>query len=232
MTEPVLIAAPALIPPTHLSFQIALGVTKLFENAGLQVKLLAGPLAHRSTFIITLQDTDLDLAMYLGHGSAYSLCMEDPFCRLGFNLVDTKYLKDKILVANPACEVGLFFAPKMIKDGGRAALASVEPMFAQFVEDEHDYQADWHDYTLLLYGSLIKETVGDALQAYRDRCTEFMELYQSKIGEWPTADWNYNAVRENRDEFKVFGNPQARVEYTPSKRERNIIEELLAFIIK
>ena len=184
MTEPVVIAAPAIVPPTHLSFQIALGVAQLFEKAGLQVRLLGGPIASRPSFVISLQDTELDLAMYLGHGSPYALCMEDPFCKLGFNINDTKYLRGKILVANPACEVGQFFAPRMIQQGGRAALASVEPMYAHFVEDEHDYQEDWHDYTLTLYSHLLKETVGDAYQAYQDRCSHFMELYKSKIGEW------------------------------------------------
>jgi len=231
MTEPVVIAAPAVIPPTHLSFQIALGITEMFEKAGLQVRLLGGPVASRPSFIVALQDTEMDLAMYLGHGSPYALCMEDPFCKAGFNLSDTKYLRNKILVAAPACEVGQFFAPKMIQQGGKAALASVEPMYAGFVEDENDYQADWHDYTLTLYRTMIKETVGDAFQAYQDRCAHFLELCTSNVGQWESADWYINAVRQNRDEFKLFGNAQARVEYTPSTRERNIIEELLSLII-
>lgn len=231
MPEKVVLAAPAIIPPTYLSFQIAQKVFAVFEEHGLHVKFLGGPLASRPAFIIALNDVDLDLAMYLGHGSPYALCMEDPLCQLGFGINDTHWLRNKILVAAPACEVGEYFAPRMIKDGGKAALASVEPMFAAFVENEHDYQADWHDYTILLYKTLMTESVGDAYQAYQDKCTEYLELYKSKLGTWPNADWYINSTTRNRDDFMLFGNPQAKIDYTPSPVERNIIMEVINKIL-
>lgn len=231
MPEKVVLAAPIMIPPTHLSFQIAVQVYQLFEKNGLQVKFLGGPLASRPTFIIALDEVDLDLAMYLGHGSPYALCMEDPFCQLGFSIQDVAWLRNKILAAAPACEVGEEFAPAMIQMGGKAALASIEPMYAAFMEEEHDYAEDWHDYTLTLYRTLITETTGDAYQAYQDKCTEYLELYESKLGQWPNADWYINSTLRNRDDFMLFGDPQAKIDYTPSKRERNIIEEVLAMIL-
>jgi len=231
MPEPVVLAAPVIIPPTHLSFQIAVKVAQLFENNGLQVKFLGGPLASRPTFIIALDEVDLDLAMYLGHGSPYALCMEDPFCQLGFGLEDVPWLRNKILVANPACEVGEQFAPRMIEQGGKACLASIDPMYAAFAEAEHDYMADWHDYTLTLYHGLMTETTGDAYQAYQDRCTHFIQAYQGNVDNWPNADWYVNSTTRNRDDFMLFGDPQAKVEYVPSRRERNIIEEAIAILL-
>lgn len=154
-------------------------------------------------------------------------CMESVICESGFTMNDVSWLAGKILCAAPACEVGQFFAPKMIETGGKAALASVEPMYAAFAEDEHNYLEDWHDYTIELYRVMMDGTVGEAYNAYQEKCSFYLEKYKSKTDVWPNAEWYWNSVQRNRDDFMLFGDPNAKIEYTPSKRERNIIEEIL-----
>jgi len=231
MTESVVLAAPILIPPTHLSFQVAMEVAKTYADGGLQLKFLGGPLAQRPTFIIALDDVETSLAVYMGHGTPFELLMDNLVSGLGFGVSDTPWLRDKILIALPCCEAGEILAPRAIDNGCKAVIASIDPYFAAFVEDSHDFMADWIDYILVLYRTLMKETIGDSYYAYQEKCTECIELYESKLDVWPEADWYVNSTLRNRDDTMLFGDPQAKIDYVPSKRERNIIEEVIAMIL-
>ncbi|MCL6578400.1 MAG: hypothetical protein K6T73_03325 [Candidatus Bathyarchaeota archaeon] len=52
------------------------------------------------------------------------------------------------------------------------------------------HNSDWVDYTTTFYKALFAgRTFGDCVEAYKYKATQYIELYKSKIGEWPNADW-------------------------------------------
>lgn len=81
------------------------------------------------------------------------------------------------------------------------------------------HNSDWVDYTTTFYKALFAgRTFGDCVEAYKYKATQYIELYKSKVVEWPNADWYVQAATKNRDGFKLIGNPSDKLE-PPVKTE-------------
>lgn len=204
-----IIASPFLFPPTQLSHVLADELEKVIRGFGWTVVRLHGPQNLRLFFSYALAtNPDATLIAYLGHANATAFLGEELF-GLGILAVDNVgEAKDRIIVGIPACLAGQKLGPSSVKASAKAFVGSVEEMYAAWPEQEHNYMADWFDYTLTLYRSLVgsltagksaRESVEKAVNDYRARCTYYMELYKSNLERWPNSDYYYMACRQNRD---------------------------------
>lgn len=206
-----LIVAPSIFAPANISAPMADKVAHAYKHSGnYDVRVLGGILASRIPVIAQLEKAQ-DLVIYMGHGKADRLCGESPFCD-AITISDAHLFKDKIVCAAPACEVGQVLAPVAIQHGAKAFIGAMTSMYGAWPEAEHNYYADWRMYFETLYKGLLTETVGDAVQAYKNKATEFIQLYKSKEDKWPSADWYVNATYVNRDRLEVFGDKYAKVQ--------------------
>ena len=130
----VLLAAPAIIPPTMLSYQLAGDVAKLFDRDLVELTMLHGPVATRGAFLLSMESQP-DLVIYMGHGTTTSLCGESFFCDM-LTTSDASYLRNKVVIANPACDTGVELAPAAIQAGARCFMGALTPMYAAFPEEE------------------------------------------------------------------------------------------------
>jgi len=214
-----LAAAGYLIPPTSWSFAIIKRVEEEFAARGFQLIKLHGPLANRYTFLWTLaMYPEIPLVIYGGHGEVDRLCGESYTCDM-LTVKDVRFLKGKIVVACPACLTARQLGPAAVAAGAKAWLGSVSYMYAQFPEAEHNYFADWVDYTLQLYRALIEgRTVLEALEAYQAKGSQYLKLYYENLQRWPNADWNYQAAWKNLRYFTVLGDTSAKVDLKKYQR--------------
>jgi len=204
-----IIASPFIFPPTQLSYALADELEKVIRGFGWTVVRLHGPQNLRLFFSYVLAaHPDAVLIAYLGHASATAF-MGEEFAGLGILAVDNvNDARERVIVGMPACLSARVLGPSSVKAGAKAFVGSVEEMYAQWNEPERNYLADWFDYTLTFYRSLVgsltagksvQESVEKAVNDYRARCTYYMELYKSKLETWPNSDFYYMACRQNRD---------------------------------
>ena len=125
---------------------------------------------------------------------------------------DARYFKDKVLVCLPACLVGRKLIPYLVSQGMRAGVGAIDPMYVQVDMPERRYFSDMVDYCLAFYRALFRGySLGDSLEAYRERCSYYIDLYRDHLHEWESADWMYNAAKNNRDVLQGFGDLTWRV---------------------
>jgi hypothetical protein len=181
--------------------------------------VLSGVAANRVTLFMALQrEPNVNILLYAGHGSPKAICGESLLCDT-IVVNDASWLKGKVIVALPACETAHTLGPELVKHGVRAFFGSDETMYAHFIEAEHNYFEDWVDYTTTFYKALFAgRTFGDCVEAYKYKATQYIELYKSKVVEWPNSDWYVQAATKNRDGFKLIGNPSDKLE-PPVKAE-------------
>lgn len=213
-----IISSPFLFLPTQLSCAMMDEVEKMIKGFGWEVVRLRGLQNIRVLFSQALaQNSDATVVIYAGHGSSVGVCGEEVLFGLdGLTITscamqtlnNAAQLKDRIVVALPACETAQQLGPAVVKNGAKAYVGSTVPMFAAFQESEHNYMQDWFDYTLEFYRSLIgsltagksvKEAVDSALAAYQKRCTYYMDLYKKNLAIWHNADYYLMAAKQNRD---------------------------------
>lgn len=224
-----LVIAPSIFAPANISAPMAQKVANVYNLKGNhEVDILVGPLATRFPIISRLQE-DHNLIIYMGHGKGDRICGESPICD-GITTEDAYLFKDKIVVCAPACEVGQTLGPTAIYKGAKAFVGATTSMYGAWREAEHDYYADWRTYFETLYRYIMTDTVSYAVQAYKDKATEFIELYKANEDGWPNADWYINATYVNRDRLQIFGDGNARVEglsKTQIKEVSETIEQIL-----
>lgn len=191
---------------------------KILKGFGWEIVRLKGLQNIRLVFSETLaQHPDATVVIYAGHGSPTGACGEEVLFGIdGLTITNctmqtvnnAAQLKDRIVVALPACETAQELGPAVVNDGAKAYVGSTVSMYAAFQESEHDYMKDWFDYTLEFYRSLIgsltagttvKKAMDAALAAYQKRCTYYMNLYQRNLSIWPNADYYLVATKQNRD---------------------------------
>lgn len=224
-----LVIAPSIFAPANISAPMAQKVANVYNLKGHhEVDVLSGILASRLPIIARLKE-DHDLIIYMGHGQADRLCGESPFCD-GITTLDAHLFKGKIVVCAPACEVGQVLGPTSIYKGAKAFIGATTSMYGAWEETDHNYYADWRNYFETLYKFLLTDTVSYAMKEYKDKATEYLELYKSHEGEWANADWYVNATYVNRDRLELFGDGNARVEHAESMSKREVnetIEEIM-----
>jgi len=198
---------------------------------------LSGFAANRITLFMALQrEPNVNILLYAGHGSSKAICGESLLCDT-IVVDDSSWLKGKVIVALPACETAHTLGPELVKHGVRAFFGSDETMYAHFTEIEHNYFEDWVDYTTTFYEALFTgRTFGEAVEAYKYKATQYIELYKTKLIEWPNADWYVQSATKNRDGFKLIGNPSEHLEAQLKFEEAplalpNIRDILLSFSV-
>jgi len=220
-----LIIAPSIFAPANISAPMAEKVANVYNLKGHhEVDVLFGPWATRIPIMTRLEENP-DLVIYMGHGQADRICGENPFCD-GLTTLDAHLFKDKIVVCAPACEVGQALGPTSIYKGAKAFIGATTSMYGAWEEVENNYYADWRNYFETLYKYLMTDTVGNAVQAYKNKATEYIEIYKSKEDVWPNADWYINATYVNRDRLEVYGDPNARIEAMSSLNRQHVNETL------
>jgi hypothetical protein len=179
------------------------------QGLGWDVVRLSGPQNVAQIFSMAIaQNPDAVLICYLGHAGPDVLLGEDYFDVAGgiINVSDAGQAKGHILVGLPACLSAQQLGPAAVAAGASAYVGSNEDMCAQYPEAEHDYMTDWFDYTLTFYKSLatslnggasIADAVNKALSDYQNRCTYYMNYYQSNLDTWPNADYYLYATSQN-----------------------------------
>jgi hypothetical protein len=223
-----LIISPSIFAPADISAPMAEKVYNVYNLKGGNVEILEGIFATRIPIITKLQE-DYDLIIYMGHGQADRICGENPFCD-AIGMSDLHLFEGKIVVCAPACEVGKVLGPASIQNGARTFIGATTSMYGAWPEYDHNYYADWREYFEMLYKGLLTETTNDAVQMYKNRASNFIELYKSKEGEWPNADWYINATYVNRDRLEIFGDKTAQaatLSRTDIKRAEETIEEIM-----
>jgi len=204
-----IVASPFLWPPTHISYTLADELEKLLKSFGWDVVRLHGPQNLRVVFSYALKyHSDAVLIAYLGHASP-TMFMGEEIGGPGILAVDNVGdVKERIIVGLPACLSAQKLGQATVNAGAKAFVGSLEEMYAAWVEQEHDYMADWFDYTLTFYRSLIsslnagktvREASEKALKDYKERCTYYMELYKQNLETWQNSDFYVHACRQNRD---------------------------------
>lgn len=213
-----IIASPYLFLPTQLSYQMMDELEKILEGFGWEIVRLRGLQNIRAVFSRALaQNPDAQVVIYAGHGSPTGVCGEEVLFGIdGLSITtcamqtvnNAAQLKDRVLIALPACESAQKLGPAAVKNGAKAYVGSTVNMIAAFQESEHNYMKDWFDYTLEFYrtligsltvGKTVKQAIDAALVAYQTRCTYYMDLYKRNLSIWPNADYYYVAVKQNRD---------------------------------
>jgi hypothetical protein len=183
----------------------------IMSGYGWDVVRLSGPQNVRDIFAyVVANEPDAVLICYMGHAGPDVLLGEDYYDVQGgiINVPSANEAKARILVALPACLSAQQLGPAVVQAGGTAYVGSQADMNAAFPEAEHDYMADWFDYTLTFYKSLVsslnsgasvEDAVARALTDYQNRCTYYMDYYTSNLDIWPNADFYLVATQQNRD---------------------------------
>ncbi len=211
-----IIASPFLFVPTQLSYAMMDEVEKMIKGFGWEVVRLRGPQNIRLLFSQAIaQNPDATVIIYAGHGSPTGACGEEVLFGLdgltitscAMQTIDNAgQLKDRIVVALPACETAMQLGPAAVKDGAKAYVGCTVNMFAAWQESDHNYMEDWFNYTLEFYRALIgsltagksvKDAVNAGLAAYQKRCTYYMNLYKSNLEVWQNSDYYLVATKQN-----------------------------------
>jgi len=185
---------------------------------GFSVVSLSGAAAVRGGLANTLNRYAPRLVSYFGHGSEGSLLgFYPPGGLLKADNID--WLKSTP-ISTMACLSAKRLGPTAYNKGVPQYYGSNVLMYAAFSELEHNYLKDWIDCETILPKMLLqKQTFGMALQARRDKYTEYIKLYQVNYKEWFNADWYIQSSTSNRDLYMLIGNENGTL------RPRVILEE-------
>jgi len=211
----ILIVAPFTIPPTHLSFQLTRRFVKWLLNNGFKFETLDGVMANKPPFLNILKTKpEIDLVIYTGHGTPSCLCGESLMCNMFCTVDVTRYKKlieDKVVISAPACYTARSLGKAMIENGARCYMGSVEAMYAQFSDEDHDYFNDWVNMFLTLYKHTVLENAGRGYEMYIKKGQQYIELYRAHLYDWNNSDWNIQAVKRNMKYFTLLGDRGATV---------------------
>jgi hypothetical protein len=209
------IAAPFLIPPTHLSFILMDKVKELFSKK-YKTEFLPGPLATRPSFNYVLEkDGEIETVIYGGHGTEDMLVGEDIITGMLSKDRLPENLRNKIVVAIPACLSAIDLGPEAIRRGAKAYAGAKDVMYAAYDDEERRYFSDdWVGSHLLLYQTLLDGgTIGEAVKRYQERCRELAEHYRrSRL---LNGDWHAMAFEHNAAVTEVLGDSNARLANNP-----------------
>ena len=206
-----LVSAPFLWMPTHLSFLLMQRVNELLGKK-LPTTFLPGPLSTRPPFHYELgRNAGLGLICYAGHGTEKSLVGEDLLFHM-FHTGDARpIIKDKIIVAIPACSSARELGPKCIEAGASCFIGATDVMYAAFNNSYHKFFSDWQSQHMALYETLFRGgTAREALEAYKERGRYYVRLYKSHP-EWADSDWHAMAFNQNVEVTTLLGDPSARI---------------------
>ena len=159
-------------------------------------------------------DRDLSLLVYAGHGTEKSFVGEDLVFHM-FRTGDVRpAIKNKIIVAIPACFTAKELGPKCIEMGARTFIGATDSMFAAFDNEHHRFfSEDWIGHHMAFYEVLFRGgTVGEALSAYKERGHYYVRMYRTQLAWVPDADWHTMAFNQNVEVITLLGDPSARIE--------------------
>jgi hypothetical protein len=179
------------------------------------VKVLDGPMNVRWVFQDAIRSASPPFIFYGGHGDDKMLVGEDVILgMLTTEDVDRNpwLVRDKIVVAVPACFSAKALGPECIKMGARAYIGAIDSMYAAFDDEDHDYFQDWLDYHKALYSALLEgKTVREAVERYKEKARYYANLYREHLGIWKEADWHWETINHNIRVVTIFGDPSARI---------------------
>jgi len=210
--QPAFVGAPFVAPPTSLSFALMERVEVELRRLGWELVAFHGFLSSRLVFLFwSWVRSDFPLLVYAGHGLRDALVGDDPL----FNFVtvnEVDRFRGKIVVSLPSCYTADILGRRMVAAGCRAYVGSTYDMYAAWDEAENLYFQNWMDYMLAFYIPLLRgKTVGEALESYRRKATEYIRLYEAHVDVWKMAQWYIYSTLINRDYVVVLGDPDARL---------------------
>lgn len=184
-------------------------IAKALESLGVEIFQLDIWKCVSSLFQLQNWINKPDLVIYLGHGANDRLYGQLPL-GLAFPLVEVltdELLRDTITVTY-ACDSGRELGPKA---PSRAYFGAVEPYYVALTYPEHDFMLDFFETWKVIPQALVQgKTAGEALQLYKAKCTEFINLYGLHLRDWQGAEEFQQFLTQNRDSFKVFGDAGAK----------------------
>jgi len=211
-----LIVNPYLLPPTLLSHRLSEKVIEEFEKRDWKIVELPTPLSNRLAFHTSLLlNPDITVIIGIGHGHTDSFLGED-ILQVFDVRTPPDIFKDKIVCCLPSCLTARKLGEYVIKSGARAFVGSMSEMFVAFNEIDHSYYDDWEDMILTFYRSLLEgKTVREALDDYKAKCTEYIDLYERNKEIWINAEFYIHTTKANRDYVIILGDPYTKLEKKP-----------------
>ena len=205
----ILVIAPLMDIPTSISSVAVDELVKWLKEKGVDFKILFGLQANRPTFNWNmLFDKNIRGVFYYGHGSEARLLGTHLFFSL-VDLLNNGKLREKI-VYTMACLTGVTLGPDSVLKGCRTWYGHRTFYYANFIEPEHNYLADWIETVNEIPKQLVLgKTTGEALRLYKQKISSFIAQYEK--ANWPNADWYIRSAISNRDFQTLFGDPNARL---------------------
>lgn len=151
-----------------------------------------------------------DLIVYLGHGADDRLYGQLPG-GLVVPLVEvlTKELLRDTITVTYACESGRELGSKA---PSRAYFGATEPYYVALTYPQHDFMSDFFETWKVIPQALVEgKTAGEALELYKRKCTEYINLYGQHLLDWQGAEEFKQFLTQNRDSFKVFGDADVKL---------------------
>lgn len=197
----VIIVAPHMDLPTTFSAEAAFELADWLETHGVKYKMLYGVQANPYSFKFAIRLFKPKLICYYGHGTPSSL-----FGQWGNMVtVESAYILGNQLVYTMACESAKELGKRVGELNGNY-FGSTQPMYGGFPEFEHNYLKDFIEcWNIIPRYLLAGYTAEKALQAYKSRCSYYIDMYESMTDKWVNADWYADAMRENRDWYVFIG---------------------------
>jgi len=158
--------------------------------------------ATRLPFMLRLGLNRYDMICYFGHGTTDSLVGQLPIGLLQ-RLVDlsNKLVLDDKVVFTVAC-LSMTLLGRMIRG---VYYGSTNYMYIAYPDFDHNYANDFIDTWVQIPLYLVDNWKDwySALDAYKDKCSSYISLYESKKREWGNADAFSYCMRMNRDFYGV-----------------------------
>jgi len=188
--------------PTTITTACAELLINEFHTRGVDVDSLNLFGATRLPFMWRVAFNKYDMICYLGHGTTDSLVGQLPIGLLQ-RLVDlsNKIVLDDKVVFTVAC-LSMQLLGRAVKG---VYYGSTNYMYIAYSDADHNYANDFIDTWVQIPLYLIdnwKDWWG-ALDVYKDRCSSYISLYESKMREWGNADAFSYCMRMNRDFYMV-----------------------------
>lgn len=200
--------------PTSLSAIAAGRLAAFLNEKKVPFTLLPGLLPGRWYFETFLQNhPEVDAIFYLGHGTEKTLVGSEVFWAM-LDTENNKILKDKI-VWTMACLSAVDLGPDSIKDGCRAWFGHLVLYNAAYSDESHAFMDDWIDYVIHTPKLLAQGlTCGEAFAAYKAKLAGYIARYEEMERDptkYPNADWVVTTARSNLTEYRLLGDPSARL---------------------
>lgn len=226
----ILVIAPLMDIPTATSFDTASHLIEWAQARGHTVLTLTGSAALRPLLVFRMLAQNPDLVSYFGHGTENALIGSFIFYAMANPSVAPMF--QETIVHTMACLSAVELGHAMIHAGSPAYFGADYYLLAAFPEPDHNYLADWKDYMTVIPKSLLDgESTGMAFERYRQRCTEYIQLYTQNLSEWANADWYIQATQQNRDRYHLIGSQTISLQQRVAVKENYNLLNLMSNVM-